>query len=406
MLEIASNPVKSGIDALDKSVKRLEVNYRGIFQKNLAKRITKDLVYVAHSQGKTSFSNGRYSDDPQRNGVPCADFAYFTDVLSEEELEAVASARMDIDRANVIVVLDETMVKGLEPWGHYGIRPINDKAIPGCVLLVTSRRAPEELVQYLEKKPFDYKIAVLPNDTSFAGLWYNRDDATDVRILGAVAKVAPEIISLEKVKEYVKNTYKSDQKVEAVQDAYDSIIVRDVKPSDGKVWPYAKPVLPAWNDFEEGIVVHSIKRGFEMGPKGQSRNLEYKRGTSKSQRPVIRFDICTKCVLCWYECPDECFDPTSDGLFDVNYEYCTGCGRCAQACPVDECIVMVDEMNFQNDESPWEAYKKDPQGYVKWVEEKKGSMRMMPSSVTGKGESFERVAKPVPMGKVSGKKEV
>lgn len=393
------------LETLEVGVKRLEVNYRGIFQKSLANRITKDLVYVAHSQGKTAFSNGRYSDDPQRNGVPCANFAHISDTMSEEELEAVASARMDIDKANVIVVLDDTMLKGLEPWGHYGIRPINEKAIPGSVLLVVSRRKPEELLGNLEKKPFGYKIAVLPGDASFAGLWYYRDDNTDVRTLGAIARVTPEIISLDQVKGYVKKTYKTDEKVNAVQDAYDSISMREVTPAEGIIWPYPKPVLPAWNNFEEGIVVPAVKRGFKIGPRGQNRNLDYKRGTNRTQRPVVRFDICTKCTLCWYECPDECFDPTSDGLYDVNYEYCTGCGRCAEVCPVKECIVMVDELRFENSDSPWEVYKKDDRAYVDWAEQKKGKIRVMPSPITGKGETLQEVAKPVPMAKVSASKE-
>jgi pyruvate ferredoxin oxidoreductase delta subunit len=321
--------------------------------------------------------------------------------MSEEELEAVASAKMDIDKANVIVVLDDTIVKGVEPWAHYGIRPINAKAIPGSILLVVSRRKPEELVGYLEKKTFTYKIAVLPGDASLAGLWYYRDDNTDVRVLGAIAKVAPEIISLDKVKEHVKKAYKTDDKVNAVQKAYDSISVREVTPVEGIVWPYPIPVLPAWNDFEEGTVVHSVKRGFKMGPRGQNRNLDFKRGTNRTQRPVIRFDICTKCTLCWYDCPDECFDPTADGLYDVNYDYCTGCGRCAEVCPIKECIVMVDELRFENNDSPWEAYQKAPRAYVDWVEEKKGKVRVMPSHITGKGETRQEIAKPVPMAKVA-----
>ncbi len=388
-------PLKN-VDVDEEPIKRFEVNYRGIFQKTLAYRITKDLVYIAHSDGKTAFSNGRYSDDPQRNGVPCANFAFFSDGLSEEELEAIASAKMDIDRADIVAVLDDTMVKGLEPWGHYGIRPINEKVVPGGTLLVISRRPPEDLVQFLEKKPFTYNLAILPGEASFAGLWYYRDDNTDVRVLGAVARISPEIISLDKAIAYVRKTYKNDEKVKALEDAYNSTKLSVVSANDGIVWPHRKPVLPAWNEFDEGIVVKAAPREFKMGPRGLGRNLDYKRGTSKTQRPVVRFDICTKCTLCWYECPDECFDPTPDGLYDVNYEYCTGCGRCAEVCPVNECIVMVDELNFKNDDSPWESFKKDPQSYTKMIEEKKGKGRMMPSHVTGKGESMSEVSKPVP----------
>ena len=383
-------------EASEQPIRRFEVNYRGIFQKTLGYRITKDLVYIAHSEGKTAFSNGRYSDDPQRNGVPCANFAFFSNELSEEELEAFASAKMDIDRADIVSVLDDTMVKGLEPWGHYGIRPINEKVIAGGTLLVVSRRNPQDLIRFLEKKPFNYRLAILPGDASFAGLWYYRDDNTDVRILGAIAKVAPDIINIEKAREYVGKTYKKDEKIRALQEAYDSVSITEVTPGQGIEWPYPKPVLPAWNEFEEGIVVKAVPNEFKIGPRGLARNPNYKRGTSKTQRPVVRFDICTKCTLCWYECPDECFDPTADGLYDVNYEYCTGCGRCAEVCPVNECIVMVDELNFSDNDSPWESYKKDPLAYTKLVEEKKGKGRMMPSFVTGKGEKTTEIGASVP----------
>lgn len=380
----------------EQSIRRVEINYRGIFQKTLGYRIAKDLVYVAHSEKKTAFFNGRYSDDPQRNGVPCANFAFISDKLSEEELEAIASARMDIDRANVVIVLDDTMAKGVEPWGHYGIRPINEKIVPGGTLLVVSRREPREIVPFLERKAFTYKIAILQGDASFAGLWYFKDDGTDVRVLGALAKVAPEVIGFGTAKEYVKKTYKDERKVSAFEDAYNNVRISDVGSEDGMPWPYPKPVLPAWTEFDEGIVVKAAPNKFELGPRGLGRNPDFKRGTSRTQRPVVRFDLCTKCTLCWNECPDECFDPTRDGLYDVNYDYCTGCGRCAEVCPVNECIVMVDELNFQDNKSPWEMYRKDPAEYARWVEDRKGRGRTMPSFVTGKGPTSAELQSPIP----------
>ena len=379
-----------------KDIHRVEINYRGIFQKRLGYNISHDIVYAAHSEGKTAFSNGRYSDDPQRNGIPCANFAFVSKSLGEEELEAIASAKMDVDEADLVLVLDDTLAKGLEPWGHYGIRPINQKVVEGSTILFVSRRKPEELKKLLEKKPFKYNLAVLPGDRSFAGLWYYRDDNSDIRFLGAVARVAPQILDIETVVQYVRNKYKDEKRVEAAKEAFDSVVISEVTPDDGMVWPYEKPVLPAWQDFDEGIVVKSVKRGFKMGPRGQNRNPDFKRGTSKTQRPVVRFDTCIKCTLCWYDCPDECFDPTPDGLFDVNYEYCTGCGRCAQVCPVNDCIVMVDELKFDNNNSPWEQYTKNPEQYVRVMEEKKGLTREVPSPVTGMGEQFIELKSSVP----------
>ena len=143
----------------------------------------------------------------------------------------------------------------------------------------------------------------------------------------------------------------------------------------------------------------AVPRGFEVGPRGQSRNPQFKRGTTKSERPVIRFDLCTGCTLCWQECPDQCFDPTPDGLYDVDYEYCVGCGKCAEVCPVKECIVMVDELRFEDYSSPWEHYKKDRAGYIEWAEQKKGAQRVLHPHVTGTGRAVVEGER-VPIGKV------
>src|SRR5437773_786381 len=282
-------------------IKRVEVNYRGIFQKNLGKKIGSDIVMIASRMGQKAFSNGRYSDSPERNGIPCKYFAFVSPDLAEEELEAECGAKLEIDEANISVVLDDTMCKGVEPWGWHGVRPINERVVKDGCLLVVSNKKPEELLK--------------------------------------------------------------------------------------------------WFEMAEGAVVPAVKRGFEMGPKGQSRNAMFKRGTTKTQRPAVRFDLCTKCTLCWVECPDECFDPTTDGLYDIEYQYCVGCGKCAEVCPVQECIVMVDELQFEDDSSPWEHWKKDSKEYIQWVEGKKGKDRVSYPVVTGKGITVTK-GEVMPEGKI------
>ena len=368
-------------------IKRVEVNYRGIFQKNLAKQIGGDIVMIASRMGKVGFSNGRYSDSPERNGIPCKYFAFVTPDLSEEELEAECGAKLDIDEANVAVVLDDTMCKGVEPWGWYGVRPINEKIIEGATMLVVSRREPADLVKLVERRPYDYKLSLLTGDASFAGLWVNKDDLTRERVLGGIAGVDPDLISIEAVEAYLNEKTKDPERAKAARAAHDEVRQRThtVKPDEGIRWPFAIPVLPKWNHFMEAAAVPAVPRHFEIGPNGQSRNEQFQRFTTRTQRPVVRFDLCTKCQLCWYDCPDECFDPTNDGLYDVNYDYCVGCGRCAQVCPVKECIVMVDELRFDDHKSPWEQYKKDKDAYIAWAEEKKGTERIVYPFVTGTG---------------------
>lgn len=171
-----------------------------------------------------------------------------------------------------------------------------------------SNRTFDDILSHLEKKDFAYRIGILPGEASFSGLWYYRDDGTDVRVLGAVARADPDAVDIDHVLEYVEKKY-GKEKAAMAKKAYEELRLRDVRPGEGIVWPYQKPVLPKWTEFQEGVVVEGVKGGQfrKGGPRGGTpRNPHFKRGgTSKTQRPVIRFDLCTKCTLCWYECPDE-----------------------------------------------------------------------------------------------------
>ena len=369
-------------------IKRVEINYRGIFQKNLAKKLGSDIVIIASRMGRIGFSNGRYSDAPERNGIPCKYFAFISPDIPDEELEAECGAKLDIDQADVSVVLDDTMCKGVEPWGWHGIRPINEKVQPGGALLVVSHRTHEDLLRFVGNKPFEWRLAMYDGDANLAGLWVNKDDLTHERTLGAIAGTDPDVIGIEAVEAYLREKFPNQpQRAEAARRAYDEVLekTKAVAPGAGVEWPHQNPVLPKWFQFGEGAAVPAVKRGFEMGPRGQQRNTQFQRGTTKTQRPVVRFDLCTKCTLCWAECPDECFDPTTDGLYDIDYRYCVGCGKCAQICPVKECIVMVDELQFEKDNSPWQAYKADRVTYTQWAEEKKSKGRYIHPFITGTG---------------------
>ncbi|RLG76853.1 MAG: pyruvate ferredoxin oxidoreductase [Thermoprotei archaeon] len=70
-------------------------------------------------------------------------------------------------------------------------------------------------------------------------------------------------------------------------------------------------------------------------------STEYLTGGWRALRPVINYEKCVKCMLCWLYCPD--FAITWDGEdVHVNYDYCKGCGICAYECPT-KAIDMVPE---------------------------------------------------------------
>ncbi len=100
----------------------VEVVYRGIFQKTLAKNICRGIVLAARKEGKIGIAFGRYGDSPERNGIPAKQFAVFSD--NEEELEEHL-AKYEPDNNDVTIAVDDALCKGVESWAWYGLQPIN-----------------------------------------------------------------------------------------------------------------------------------------------------------------------------------------------------------------------------------------------------------------------------------------
>jgi len=63
-----------------------------------------------------------------------------------------------------------------------------------------------------------------------------------------------------------------------------------------------------------------------------------KTGAWRALRPVIDYEKCTKCGICWVYCPDNAIGKN----LKVDYDYCKGCGICSSVCPV-KAIKMVKE---------------------------------------------------------------
>ena len=346
----------------------VEVVYRGIFQKTLATRICRGIVLAASKQGKVGIAFGRYGDSPERNGIPAKQFAVVADTA--EELEENL-AMYEADNVDVTVAVDDTLCKGVESWAWYGLQPINQLTKGNGTLLVTSMQGRGDLVQDSHAKGTPYNIGVVKGTTSFSGLWVYKDDHTDVRVLGAISKVCPELVSIEAMEAAIKEQWGDDVKVQSARKSYDRVDTRVVEPGEGNSEvPYSFD-LPGWTKMEEGIVVRGIAQGggFRGGEGGYEpkRNDVFKKFSTRTMRPVVDFDTCIKCTLCWLQCPDSCFDVTPDGLYDANMEACCGCGVCEAVCPVPDCVTMINEAEFSDNDGQWEAWQKDKDEYKGWM---------------------------------------
>lgn len=58
-------------------------------------------------------------------------------------------------------------------------------------------------------------------------------------------------------------------------------------------------------------------------------------------KPIVDSDSCIGCKRCWVFCPETAIKMV-DGKAIVSYEYCKGCGICAE-----ECLVSVIEMELE-----------------------------------------------------------
>ncbi len=350
----------------------VEIIYRGIFQKTLAKNLSRAIVLAAHREGKPGISFGRYGDSPERNGIPAKSFAIVgTDDLTLEE----GMAKYEPKEVDVTIALDDTLCKGVESWAWYGLQPVNRLLKPGGTLLVTSKEEPDALIEMTHRAEHPYQLAVVKGTPSFSGLWVYKDDHTDVRVLGAVAKVLPELFSMVSLEAVITEEWKDPLKVTSAVRAFERTSTVTVTPAQGNPEKPYRFDLPKWHEMRDGVTIPAIPLGHAMKDAGSGasggfrpeRNPTFKKFSTRTMRPVVDFELCIKCTLCWLQCPDSCFDVTPDGLYDANMEACCGCGVCEAVCPEANCITMVNETQFRDNASQWEAWRKDPQAYKGWV---------------------------------------
>lgn len=357
----------------------VEIVYRGIFQKKLAANISRAIVLSAHREGKPGISFGRYGDSPERNGIPAK---YFAIVATDEQTLEEGMARYEPKEVDVSICADDTLFKGVESWAWYGLQPINKLLKPGGTLIVTSLKNPEELAPIAHRKEHPYRLALVRATPSFSGLWVYKDDHSDVRILGTVARALPDLFTIGALEATIRDEWKDELKVRSARKAFERFESVEVTPDQGNPEEPYKFDMPKWTEMREGIAIPGIPVGAPMkdpvtGATGgwrPGRNTTFKKWATRTMRPVVDFEKCIKCTLCWLQCPDSVFDVTPDGFYDANLEACCGCGVCEAVCPEPNCVTMVNEAQFVDNSSQWEAWRKDAPSYrttlAAWIKDR------------------------------------
>jgi len=67
-----------------------------------------------------------------------------------------------------------------------------------------------------------------------------------------------------------------------------------------------------------------------------------KTGNWRVFKPILDSSKCVRCLRCWVFCPEATVIRREDNSVEIDYDYCKGCGICAQVCAV-KAITMVRE---------------------------------------------------------------
>ena len=259
---------------------------------------------------------------PERMGAPVT--AY--NRLSDEPIQVHSG----IKNPKIVLVLDPSLIsvanvlKGIRPDG---------------ILLVNTQDNPKALKQELNLQ--DTKIKVYTVDASQIATDCYGKAIPNTPMLGALVKVSGVLnydSVIESIKDKLNKKFRGKDKLvaqnlDAVKRAYNEVRssedpgVPECVPKAYCVQnecaaPAAEPLPRTWKDLPRGAHLRDTKKV-----------LENKTGAWRSRRPHWDKDKCTNCLVCWIYCPDASILMKDGKVSGIDYDYCKGCGICAEMCP-------------------------------------------------------------------------
>lgn len=221
---------------------------------------------------------------------------------------------------------------------HEGLLKSEDVAAglrPGGAIIVNSVRPPEELRRVLGLR----RVTVAAVDA--LGIAVEEKTRVNTAMLGAIARVSG-FLAPEAIKETIQATF---------QKKYPNLVQANLRTFD-RGYAEVRFDMAASAGDEEGA--RSFQRpgplyGYLNAPIGGAivnpgntvlRDLTVSR---QGFLPAFHREKCTDCAMCELVCPDLCFvwetvaEPGARkwrALQGIDYQYCKGCLKCVEVCPV------------------------------------------------------------------------
>lgn len=236
-------------------------------------------------------------------------------------------SKTQVYNPDCVVVLDDSLLQTVDV--ALGLKKEG-------VAIINTREKPGELDLGLE-----VKTACI--DATSIALEILKAPITNTAVLGALSR-ATGIVRIESIERAIMNRFgeKLGEEVgrknaEAARTAYDKTIIGrslGIKKLEPK-----RQWLPTYQELPIGGALRPKKT--HAGLIGPGSFTENKTIGWATFLPVRNREKCIMCLLCWFYCPEgTIIRATERGDLVTNYDYCKGCGICANECPT-KAIEMV-----------------------------------------------------------------
>lgn len=288
-----------------------------------------------------SFQDGRYalafpSFGPERRGAPMRAFTKLDD--------KPVGDRSAISKADFVIYLDNTLFG--EGW--------ESELKPGGKVLVNSQISyDDDRVVSVDADGISAAILgrVIPNTVFLAALSALSEDVDEEDIKEAIRQYMPAKLHAKNIAivdhvvallsgetsgkaESLEQSAFGETEQSAASAAAELALsaLSDASPEEGRL-------IPALADAD--ALDHSI---YARNTCWTAGHLVSKNAGWRQVRPVIDQETCTKCLICYMDCPDGTIFKVdgANGALAIDYDFCKGCGVCAKSCRFGA-ISMVSE---------------------------------------------------------------
>ena len=230
--------------------------------------------------------------------------------------------RGDIETPNLVVVMDDSLLKESPAQVFYGVNGATTIIVNG-----DPKRLASELTELPAAKYFYLDMQGLARQTIGRSL-------VSAIAAAAAAKSVPAI-KLDQLTEAVRSEIAEfglapglvEKNLVAARAAYEQTPSIDLASAPN----VASDLQAAWQ------AVPYLGTAQFAGPTIRHRGSAALRATGnwRTERPVIELAKCKRCFLCYLYCPEAAMRLDADNFPHVDYDHCKGCMICYEECPTD-----------------------------------------------------------------------